>query len=103
MAATFKKWGVDLDAFFKSTHASTCLTSAAVLDERIAQALRLRMVNLNAALQKKLFKGYGPLSSFWARIDIGYALGMLSKDIAKEAHTIRGIRNDFAHTTTGEH
>jgi DNA-binding MltR family transcriptional regulator len=96
---TFKKWGVDLEEFLLSTHASTCLTAAAVVDNRIAEALRLKMVNLNADLRKKLFKPYGPLASFSARIDIAYALGLLSKDIAKEAHTIRGIRNDFAHAT----
>lgn len=96
---TFKKLGIDLEAVLRSTHASTCITAAALVDEQIAQALRLKMVNLNADLRKRLFKGYGPLSSFSARIDIAYALGMLSKDIAKEAHTIRGIRNKFAHAT----
>jgi len=96
---TFKKWGIDLEAVLQSTHASTCLTAATMVDEQIAEALRLKMVNLNADLRKKLFKPYGPLSTFSARIDIAYALGMLSKDIAKEAHTIRGIRNDFAHAT----
>jgi DNA-binding MltR family transcriptional regulator len=96
---TFKKLGIDVEAVLLRTHASTCLTAVAVVDDRIAQALRMKMGRLDNKLRKKLFTGYGPLSSFSARIDIAYALGLLSKDIAKEAHIIRGIRNVFAHAT----
>jgi len=38
-----------------------------------------------------------PLSNFSAKIDLACLLGMCSRNIAKDLHTIREIRNDFAH------
>ena len=44
-----------------------------------------------------LFSGYGPLSTFSAYIDIVYALGHIPKELHREFHLIRKIRNHFAH------
>jgi DNA-binding MltR family transcriptional regulator len=44
-----------------------------------------------------LFKGYGPLSSFAARIASAWALGYISDSIKNDLTCIRNIRNHFAH------
>jgi hypothetical protein len=48
-----------------------------------------------------LFEGYGPLASFYAKIDLACALNILSTDMRLDFHIIRSIRNDFAHTVEG--
>ncbi|WP_139272204.1 hypothetical protein [Phytopseudomonas punonensis] len=47
--------------------------------------------------KKRLLGKSSPLSSFSAKIDLACLLGMCSRDIAKDLHTIREIRNEFAH------
>ena len=48
---------------------------------------------------KGLFYGEGPLSSFSAKIKIGYALGLYGKVVRDDLDTIREVRNAFAHST----
>jgi hypothetical protein len=45
----------------------------------------------------ELFNGYGPLSNFSAKISIGYALGILSKQTRDDLRIIKQIRNSAAH------
>jgi hypothetical protein len=51
---------------------------------------------LDKKLAGRLFKGYGPLSSFSAKIDLAYALKVTTLEIHNELHKIRDIRNAFA-------
>jgi len=44
-----------------------------------------------------LFEGYGPLSSFAAKIDIAFSVGLLPVAIRGEFHRLRKIRNFCAH------
>ncbi|MGM4967818.1 MltR family transcriptional regulator [Tardiphaga sp. 1201_B9_N1_1] len=46
-----------------------------------------------------LFEGEAPLSSFSAKIKIGYALGLYGKIVRDDLDTIRTVRNAFAHST----
>jgi DNA-binding MltR family transcriptional regulator len=45
----------------------------------------------------KLFGGFGPLSTFNAKIEFGFALGLLPRHVYTDLRTIRKIRNLFAH------
>ena len=44
-----------------------------------------------------LFDGEKPLSTFSAKIDLSYRLGLIDEECARALHLIRRIRNDFAH------
>ena len=45
-----------------------------------------------------LFAGsYAPLSSFSAKIDMAYRVGLISSRFCRDLHLVRRIRNDFAH------
>lgn len=44
-----------------------------------------------------MFKQSGPLGSFAAQIDMGYLLGLYPDYVRDKLHTIRLIRNEFAH------
>jgi len=39
----------------------------------------------------------GPLASFSAKIDLAYLMRIITADIREKLHTIRRIRNEFAH------
>jgi DNA-binding MltR family transcriptional regulator len=80
------------------THAEIGIVGAAMLEEQLLRALLTKMRPLNAKLKNKLFDGYGPLSSFSAKIDMSYALSTVTKEQHDDLNTVRKIRNDFAHS-----
>jgi hypothetical protein len=59
------------------THAGVAIVAAAIIDEQLLRALLTKMRPLSAKLRKRLFEGYGPLSSFAAKIDLSNWLILL--------------------------
>ena len=51
---------------------------------------------------KSLFEGNGPFSTLSSKIDVAYALGLLSSEERRELHLLRKIRNEFAHAVDHE-
>lgn len=47
-----------------------------------------------------LFKGFSPLATFAARIELAYAMGLIPKVVQVRLHLVRELRNLFAHTAT---
>ena len=45
-----------------------------------------------------LFKGFNPLATFAARIDLAYSMGLIPRVIYRRLHLVRELRNRFAHT-----
>ena len=87
----------------RNGHAAYSVWTAAVLDDALDRLLTLYMPKLSKNLHKKLFTGYGPLSSFSARIDIAYSLDLITAVLSKDLHVIRVIRNEFAHSAVRTH
>jgi Domain of unknown function (DUF4145) len=83
----------------KMSHATVVVTAASILDVELKRCIKTKMRSLDKKTEKRLFRGYGPLSSFAAKIDLAYALDIIPPDIHAELNKIRDIRNDFAHTT----
>jgi DNA-binding MltR family transcriptional regulator len=78
------------------TDRGCAITSAAFVDEEIKRLLIARLVD-EPDLVDGAFGRNGPLSSFSARIDFAFLLGMLSKSGWRDLHLLRRIRNEFAH------
>lgn len=72
------------------------LFAAAYLDKALSDLLFLSLVE-DKKIDKDLFEGTAPLSSFSARIKLAYYLGKISKVCRSDLDMIRGIRNEFAH------
>ena len=53
---------------------------------------------LRARLRKELFDPGGPLSSFYNRITLAYALDFFGRDLRDGLRTVNTIRNRFAHS-----
>src|SRR6202171_4414435 len=80
------------------THAEIGIVAAAIIEEKLSEVLLTKMRPLSGEMKKRLFDGYGPLSSFSAKIDLSYALQILNKDQYDDLTVIRRIRNQFGHS-----
>jgi hypothetical protein len=78
------------------TDRGAALIATAYLDERLLAAIKVRIIR-DESLENKLFRGSGPLAAFSVRIDIGFMLGIFDAKVHKMLHTVREIRNEFAH------
>jgi DNA-binding MltR family transcriptional regulator len=82
------------------THAEVAIVGAALVEEQVLRALLTKMRRLSGGMHKRLFDGYGPLSSFSGKVDVAYALQIITKETYDDLTTIRKLRNKFAHSTT---
>ena len=87
-----------LKQVLQHTHAGTALISSAIVDQQLQDALLTRMRKLSRKLTDSLFSGYGPLSSFCAKIDLAFALELIDETTHDRLTTARKIRNLFAHS-----
>ena len=85
-----------LEEMGKQTDRAAALIATSYLEERLYSALLARLAR-NKDAEKGLFSRSRPLSSFSARIDLGVLIGLYHPNVAKLLHTIREIRNEFAH------
>ena len=93
----WKEW---LEEFRSETDRGCTLLGGAFLDEQLRLLLEGFLVE-DQKLCEKLFNGFGPLSSFSARISVCYGLGFLSPEEFRDLELIRKIRNEFAHELHG--
>ena len=95
--ATLKRQGMDLEAIIKQTQGGSVLILTQLLANTLEHYLIQVMQPFKAKTRKDIFGGMGPLSGLSAKIHIAYGIGLLTKELYEDAHTIRGIRNKFAH------
>lgn len=70
-----------LHSISERTDTAYVLVTATALEEVLEMALLAIMRDLSNTTYSDLFKGYGPLSSFAAKIDIAYALKIIDEDL----------------------
>ena len=82
------------------------IIAAAYLEDRLESVIlgKLSATGLILAyhqqsVRDRLLSGTGPLQTFSAKIDFAAAVGFLGPHAYRDAHQIRKIRNDFAHTS----
>ena len=87
-------------ALAEESDRAAAILAAAYFEDRLRDAIMTRFVALNCRDEiDEIFKAYGPLSSFKAKVDIAFALGLYDRKIRKDLHTVRRIRNKFAHSS----
>lgn len=72
------------------------IIGVAWVEEALVDALTSFLQN-DVEARESLFRPSGPLSSFAAKIDLARLLGLTSKAVTSDLHTLRRIRNEFAH------
>jgi hypothetical protein len=80
----------------KQRDRGAAILAASVLEDHLTEVIKTRLER-NAKIEARMFKGYGPLASFAAKIDLGFLLGLYSLQVHKQLNYIRAIRNEFAH------
>lgn len=75
------------------------LTAGAYLDTELEKLLRGFFIK-QISTANKLFNQASSLSSFSAKIDLCFCLGLISQKGHRDLHLIRKVRNEFAHVPT---
>ncbi len=78
------------------TDRAAALIAVAYLEERLRSALDARS-HRHANVEKEIYRSSGPLGSFSAKIDLALLLGIIEPKVHNFFHTIKDIRNVFAH------
>jgi hypothetical protein len=76
------------------------LLCGTIVEDRLADAIKVRWRDMRTdggLLSDRLFSYQGPVGTFGNKIDIGFAIGLYTEQTFKDLHTIRKIRNAFAH------
>jgi len=97
-----KEWhDIFLKEFSKETDRASVILSVAMLDRALETVLKTHLMPSSSSEDELLERAYAPISTFGARIDLAYRIGLISAKLCRDLHTIRKVRNDFAHNITG--
>ena len=79
---------------------ATVILVAAKLDLLLYQILQKHLIPVPGS-KDELLENDGPLSTFSAKINMTYRLGLIDNLFSRSLHLIRKIRNNFAHEIEG--
>ena len=88
-----------LDEVTKSSDRSACIIQSAVVERDVETAIVLRLARGDDQSVKPLFEQGGALSTFFAKIHLGYAMDLFDDAVRDDLETIRRVRNVFAHSS----
>jgi hypothetical protein len=75
---------------------SAAIVASALVDDHLTTVL-IGSLHNDPEIMGQMFRGSGPLASFSAKIKLAFLVGLLSQRACNDLHTIRRIRNTFAH------
>jgi hypothetical protein len=81
----------------KQTDRGAGIVAAAVVEDALEFTIKRRLIELSNTRADSLFGRMRPLSSFSAKIELGFALGLYDDKLRRPLNMIRDIRNEFAH------
>lgn len=78
---------------------AVAVVGGALIDEIMRRVL-MQTLRADDKVQKDVLDGNGPMSTFSARINMSYLLGLYGKEVHHDLHILRKVRNEFAHELT---
>ncbi len=72
------------------------LFATAALENALAATIQARLLELSSYRRENMFGRAGPFSSFTAKIELGFALGLYGKEGCRAIEMIRDVCNRFA-------
>ena len=78
-------------------HAAWAIYMSQLVENILADELTSKMAIPSNTFKARIFEGYGPLSSFNAKIDIARALEIVDDETYNTLRILKSIRNEFAH------
>ena len=88
------------EEFAAESDRAAVILGAAKLDLLLLQTLKAYLLPCSTG-RDELLDGDSPLSTFSARINACYRIGLITAEFAKCLHLVRRIRNSFAHESSG--
>ena len=79
---------------------AAAILASSIIEDRLVDALKSRLHDVKhkgEQLHDRMFSYLGPLGTFGTQIDVGFAIGVFTGQTRYDLHTIRDIRNKFAH------
>lgn len=98
--APIKDFKLALSEMFEQSQRAGAIVAVALLDELLERCLYAFLKDERKRAKEAFFDVSKPLSSFKAKVDAGYLLGILDSSEYSELEIIRKIRNEFAHNLT---
>ena len=87
--------------FTKETDRAAVILATSIFESRLDTLLRRTFAPTTNDQDELLDGPLAPLSNLSSKIDAAYRLGLISLRFARDLHTIRRIRNLFAHNLEG--
>jgi DNA-binding MltR family transcriptional regulator len=81
----------------KESDRGCALVASAYLENEISQLLERFFIELSSKSKKILFDFNGPVGTFSSKIEISFALGLITHEIKAALSLVRKVRNEFAH------
>jgi hypothetical protein len=78
-------------------HMCSAIVLGAKVEYELGQSLGKFFPSPSKTLIEQLFNGFGILSTFSARIDFGFAIGLFGSMTRNDLNQIKFVRNEFAH------
>lgn len=103
LAEALAEYKLDPSQVIRDTHMNTVVRVVALLDECIKLTLSMKLLVNGEAVTKRMFAHKGKLATLEKKIRKAHDLGMLDGIANKDAHLLRKIRNQFAHTRDALH
>ena len=76
---------------------SIAIVASAIAEASLEKLITQKFKTKSSALIGQIFKTSGPLADFHAKILIANAFQIITSNMAEELHSIKTIRNTFAH------
>ena len=92
-----KEWDDAIAAIATQDDRSTAIVTTSLLEDMIVTAIKSHFSQSDVKIEGEFMKGYGPLASFRSRIDLGFFMGIYSKDCHDRLLRIKNIRSRMAH------
>jgi len=80
------------------TDRGAAILAASILSTYLERAILTKFTPTSNRRREKIFRGFGPLSTLSARIEIAYSLGLFDEAAYGRLNAIKDIRNEFAHS-----
>ena len=96
----FSKLSDGLEGLLASTQAAMAIYVSQLVENILAGKLASKLAIPSNNFKTRLFEGYGPLSTFTAKIDMARALEIVDGETYNTLRILKSIRNEVAHPDT---
>ena len=86
-----------MDSLRQGTDLAVAITATSIVEAHLERLLTTKFIWRKKELAGQIFLNRGPLSDFHSKILVAEAFGHVTPNMAQELHSLKAIRNVFAH------